>query len=40
MVAAAAYLLAGPTSQGRREPTGRNEEPTTEAADRLPRRPA
>ena len=29
LVAAAAYLLAGPTSQGRREPTGRNEEPTT-----------
>ena len=27
LVAAAAYLLAGPTSQGRREPTGRNEEP-------------
>jgi hypothetical protein len=29
LVAAAAYLLAGPTSQGRREPTGRNEEPAT-----------
>jgi len=28
LVAAAAYLLAGPTRQGRREPTGRNEEPT------------
>ena len=47
LVAAAAYLLAGPTSQGRREPTGRNEEPatgggapTSGAADRLPRRPA
>jgi hypothetical protein len=27
LVAAAAYLLAGPTRQGRREPTGRNGEP-------------
>src|SRR6185437_1931759 len=27
LVAAAAYLLAGPTRQGRREPTGRNKEP-------------
>src|SRR5690242_17552925 len=29
LVAAAAYLLAGPTSQGRREPADRNEEPAT-----------
>jgi MFS family permease len=28
LVAAAAYLLAGPTRQGRREPTGRNGKPT------------
>ena len=33
LVAAAAYLLAGPTRQGRREPTGRNGEPA-----RTPRR--
>ena len=41
--AAAAYLLAGPTRQGRREPTGRNGRHGARppgAADRPPRRPA
>jgi hypothetical protein len=47
LVAAAAYLAAGPTRQGRREPTGRNGEPAAGgsrpaagAGGRPPRRPA